>query len=147
MGLFAKVKISKGSVVCTYGGALIDWQDAKYISPVYIANFENGKGFKIIGDDAAGDLGHYANAIHPDFPEIKQNVRFDMMSKRVLPGGRGVFDVIARKDLEPDEELITNYSDGYWVTIAQWNSAPHPVKSPKDVARDERAKKRGAISA
>ncbi len=146
-GLYALQRIPKDTVVCTYGGALIDCQDAKYLSPVYIANFENGKGFKVIGDDECGDLGHYANAVHPDFPEIKQNARFHMMSKQYLPNNRGVFNVMARQDIEEGEEIIVNYSDGYWVTMKLWNSTPHPEKPLTTLARDERAKRRGVVAA
>lgn len=141
-GLIATEKIIKGSVVCTYAGKLVDAQDAKYISPTYVASFENGKGFKILGDDSEGDLGMYANAVHPECSEVKQNARFHTMSKCLLPDGRGMFPLVARRDIEPDEEVIVNYGNGYWSTVDRWNCTPHPEKSPKDIARDERAKKR-----
>jgi hypothetical protein len=68
-GLFAKEMIKKGEVICTYGGKLIDPAEARYLDPTYIAAFEPGKGFKLQGDNEAGDLGHYANSISPDFEE------------------------------------------------------------------------------
>jgi len=142
VGLFAKTRIAKNDIVCTYGGGLFDWQEVKYMTPTYIANFENGKGMKIVGDILCGDLGLYANGVHPDSPDIKQNARFDFTNKCMLPGGRGMFYVIARHDIEPEEEIIVNYGDGYWSTMSRWNNSPHPQKSPKDVARDDRAKKR-----
>jgi hypothetical protein len=66
-GLFAKQFIAKGAVFCTYGGRLVDPAEAQYLDPTYTVAFEQGKGFKLIGDNEDGDLGLFANAIQPDF--------------------------------------------------------------------------------
>lgn len=143
-GLFATVAIKKSETICTYGGKLIDSQEAKYRSPVYIVNFENGKGFKLDGDDTNGDLGIYANAIHPEHEFPKQNARFHTRSKKFLPNGRGVFNIIAKQDIAAGEEIIVDYSDGYWLTMQNWNTQPRPVKSAAILARDKRAEARSA---
>lgn len=54
------------------------------MDPCYIAAFEH-RGFKLNGDDLAGDKGHYANAIHPLFPDtVKQNARFCFKTKEII---------------------------------------------------------------
>lgn len=62
-GLFAKKLIKKGEYVATYSGQLVDEMEAKYINPCYIVNYENGKGYKLVGDNLDGDTGHFANSI------------------------------------------------------------------------------------
>ena len=143
-GLFAAVAIEKNELICTYGGKLIDAQEAKYCSPVYIVNFENGKGFKLDGDDTNGDLGIYANAVHPEHEFPKQNARFHTRSKKFLPNGRGVFNIVAKQNTAPGEEIIVDYSNGYWLTMHNWNSQPRPVKSAAVLARDKRVEARSA---
>ena len=65
-GLFAKQAIAKGSIICTYGGRLVDSCEAQYLDPTYTVAFELGRGFKLIGDNDDGDLGHFANAVQPN---------------------------------------------------------------------------------
>ena len=143
-GLFAKEKVMKGSLVCTYGGRLVDPQEANFENPMYIVDFENGRGFKLIGDAEDGDVGHFANAIHPQSKELKQNARFSLSHnhKQTLPGYRGRFHIYAKNDIEAGEEIIVNYGNGYWKKVDEWFSTPRPIKSPTVIARDVRAQKR-----
>ncbi len=141
-GLFAIDNISKNAVICTYGGTLIDAQDARYADPMYMVDFENGRGYKMIGDDSCGDVGIYANAIHPALPNTKQNARLDMRNKKYLANNRGVIDIVARQDILAGDEIVVCYGDGYWATMNTWNTTPHPVKSASDNQRDDRAKRR-----
>ena len=106
-GLFAKEKILKGSLVCTYGGRLVDPQDAHFVNPIYIVDFETGRGFKLVGDGEDGDVGHFANAIHPQSMELKQNARFSLSHnhKQTLPGNRGRFHIYSKKDIEAGDEI------------------------------------------
>ena len=141
-GLFAKIFIEKGGLICTYGGKLIDNAEAKYLNPTYTAAVENGKGSKLIGDNIDGDMGHYANAVHPNSDSIIQNARFRFTSKKYLDNLRGRFDVIALKDINIDEEIIVKYGDGYWRTLDKWSSGELPNKSETTIRRDERALRR-----
>ena len=109
--LFANVSIKKGDLICTYGGKLIDNAEAMYQNPTYTAAFENGKGYKLIGDNIDGDMGHYANSVHPLSDKIIQNARFDFKTKKYLEKFRGRFDVIAIKDINVNEEIIVKYGD------------------------------------
>jgi hypothetical protein len=144
-GVFAAEKILNGEIVCTFGGALIDKRNALHVKPTYTANFENGRGWAIIGDNDDGDLGHLANGIHPMFAEPEQNARFDInpRSKKYLSNKRGRFNVIAKRDLEIGDEVIVCYGDGYWNTMLTWETDGPPVKKPNEIARDVRAAKRG----
>lgn len=144
-GLFAKQGFCKGDLICTYGGHLVDIADAKYIHPMYIVNFENGRGFKLVGDNQDGDCGHYANAVHPADPSITQNAKFCINDDKVyLPNQRGRFNIYAVKDIAINEEIIVNYGEGYWLTIQKWEQAP-PIKSEASKAREERASKRARL--
>ncbi len=75
-GLFAVVDISKREIVCTYGGDLVDSNEAKYMNKCYMVNFENGRGYKLNGNGKRGDKGHSANSVHPNLPLLKSNCRF-----------------------------------------------------------------------
>ena len=85
LGLFARQDIMKGDEICTFGGVLIDPQEAIYTDPTYMVNFENGRGFKLVGSNLRGDLGHFANSIHHLFPQIKQNARIKLSGKFTDP--------------------------------------------------------------
>ena len=145
-GLFAKETIRKGELICTYGGRFIDNADAHYTDPTYLVNFENGRGYKLIGDNLDGDLGHYANAVHPDHPDITQNARFNLTNKKYLPNLRGRFNIFAVEDIPAGEEIIVSYGKGYWLTMSKWyemSTAGHsPQKSEAAQAREARATKR-----
>jgi hypothetical protein len=145
-GLFAKVAFQKGDFICTYGGKLIDPSDAKYTDPTYIADFEPGKGFKLVGDNEAGDMGHFANAIHPDDKNLKQNARFNFTMKKTLPNLRGIFPLYAAEDIKKNEEIIVNYGVGYWVKMEKWIKGDYPTRDDKVLARNERALKRSQKS-
>ena len=145
-GLFAKRSFKKGELVCTYGGHLVDFTDARYIHPMYIVNFENGRGFKLVGDNEGGDCGHFANAVHPAAPEIVQNAKFCISDeKKYLANQRGRFNIYATRDILLGEEIIVNYGDGYWLTIQKWEEMPEkPTKSAASKAREERALRRAS---
>jgi hypothetical protein len=142
-GLFAGKTFEKGETICTYGGQLVDVAEAKYLDPMYIVSFENGKGFKLCGDNAGGDLGLFANAVHPDNPQIEQNAKFSLNygQRQYLPEKRGRFPVLATRKIEFGEEIIVNYGHGYWTTMYKWENEK-PVKSRGAQDRDERALKR-----
>jgi SET domain-containing protein len=145
-GLFAKETIPKGELICTYGGTFIDNADAHYTDPTYLVNFENGRGYKLIGDNLDGDLGHYANAVHPDHPEVTQNARFNLTNKKYLPNLRGRFNIFAVEDIPAGEEIIVSYGKGYWLTMSKWHemsTTGHlPQKSEAAQEREARAMKR-----
>ena len=145
-GLFATEFIPKGSLVCTYGGELIDPQEAQYVSPIYTVNFELGKGLKLVGDGEGGDVGHYANAVHPLSKDLKQNARFSLSHnhKQIFPNNRGRFQIYAKEDIEVGDEIIVNYGKGYWKVVSDWFTKPRRVKSSTVLARDARAQHRQA---
>ncbi len=138
-GLFATKKFEVGDIVCTFGGQLVDYNEAKYLPPHNIANFENGKGFKIVGDDVFGDKGNFCNSIHPD-QNIQQNARYAMRTKKFLQNNRGVFFIIATMEIKIDDEIIVDYSDGYWLACAEWDKCPK-YKSADVIAREKRLAK------
>ena len=61
-GLFMNQDIEKGDVICYYGGTLLDKEDAKYESPLYLVEFEKGH-LVLSGDSNFGDLGIFANSV------------------------------------------------------------------------------------
>lgn len=153
-GLFATVQIPKGGQICTYAGRLYDAREAMYRDPTYMVNFELGKGFKLDGDGADGDIGHFANATQVNeegesFPPV--NARFCMKSKRQWLVSddqtgeiyfRGRFELVARRTIEAGEEIILDYGKGYWQTMTNyWKNGP-PPRSNFAIARDMRAKRR-----
>jgi hypothetical protein len=119
-----------------------------------MVNFELGKGFKLDGDGADGDIGHFANATQVNeegesFPPV--NARFCMKSKRQWLVSdnqtgeiyfRGRFELVARRTIEAGEEIILDYGKGYWQTMTNyWKNGP-PPRSDFAIARDLRAKRR-----
>jgi len=77
-GIFSKVPIIlKNEYVCSFSGMLVDCAEAKYMDPTYIFCWELGKGFKLIADDIDGDIGHFANSVHLNSPDVEQNAKFD----------------------------------------------------------------------
>lgn len=144
-GLFAKQAIKKGEVVCTYGGQLVDGADAAYMDPTFIVSWQPGKGFKLLGDDIDGDLGHFANSIHPDNQNIVQNAKFnlDTRHKKVLEYGRARFDIVAKTDIAEGEEIIVNYGAFYWAIVDDWTKkGSSMIKSQTCFDRDARANRR-----
>ena len=149
---------------------LVDWADAMYIDPCYLQSFEQGKGFKLLGDTVAGDLGLFANATHPDYKNISQNARFDIDRKRLnsvfhdfdsdeesltgsgkkrkkkrncyMAGQRAEFPIIAIHDINKGDEIIVNYGQGYWSAVEKWEREGCPERSRTAADRDKRAMKR-----
>jgi hypothetical protein len=156
MGLFIKSPVNRGEIVCTYAGNLFDSSEAKYRDPTYMVNFEQGRGYKLDGDGKDGDLGHFANTgtITNEgevYPEI--NARISLKTKyqwidtlsEISTGEiilRGRFDLIAKRDLKVDEEVIVDYGKGYWHTMNKWEKEGALEKPPSAIAREERAKRR-----
>jgi hypothetical protein len=146
-GLFAKQFICKNDIICTYGGRLINEVDAKFENPTYIVDFEMGHGFKLLGDNLMGDMGIYVNGLHPlkAIPERK-NARFNLnKSKKTLPNMRGMFKLVATRDIQIGDEIILDYGPAYWRTIAKWDANPCPVKSKTVTDREYRVANRGGL--
>jgi hypothetical protein len=60
--IFAKVDIRKNEKsVLIQVDLLIDDADTQYIDPTYLIEWQLGRGFKMLGDDEDGDLGHYVH--------------------------------------------------------------------------------------
>lgn len=144
-GLFAKKRITKGSLICTYAGKLVDSADCKYLDPTYMVNFELGKGFKLDGDGQDGDIGHYANSLTPQQAlEASFNAKIDLHKKRswVVPGSsfqmRGRFDLVAKRNIKAHEEIILDYGKGYWLTMNNWITLGAPIKSQCAQSRESR---------
>lgn len=167
LGLFAGKAIKKGGFICNYGGVLTAAQDVKYLDPTYIVEYEySHKGFKLSGNSESGDLGIYANAVHPDCENIEQNASFCLKDKSLVassscfstaieaspsrkrkkqglyaPGDRAVFPIKALRDLKQHDEIIVNYGANYWRTMEQWFSQP-VEKSEAVIRREARMKAR-----
>lgn len=130
---------------------------ARYLDPSYTVNFENGRGLKLVGNiEWGGDrgfLGHIANSIHPLHDLPHQNAKFDLKQKfstdntgRIIKnmfcaGNFGLFPLIALRDIGVDEEIIVDYSKGYWKAMDEWISNPK-FKSQSVIDRDLRMKRR-----
>ena len=117
-GIFAKVDIAKNHYICSFSGFLIDWIEAKYQDPTYIFSWQLGRGFKLIGDDLDGHLGHYANSIHPENPFVIKNAKIDKRelkktkSNKYLFNNRMTVNLIATKDIKANQEIIIDYGIG-----------------------------------
>ena len=107
-------------------------------------NFEYGRGYKLIGDHKTGDVGHFANAVHPE-SEILQNASFNMRGKKIFQEGRrGKFKIIAKAKISQGEEIIVNYGCGYWLTLQKWyaTGCVPMTKKTSTLKREERWNKR-----
>lgn len=109
-GLFAKKFIKKGEYIATYSGQLVDENEAKYINPCYIVNYENGKGYKLVGDNIDGDTGHFANSICNEFWLKKMN---DLKKEFYLLTFKGKNKILREKFLSVDKEteIITRINN------------------------------------
>ena len=150
-GLFAKQNIAMGEVVCGYSGELIDCADARYVDPTYLFSWQLGKGYKLLGDDKDGDLGHYCNSTHPENPYLYKNACIDkrhlMKTKTAkyfyhLKHKRVRLHIIATRNIEFGEEIIINYGIGYWRTMEKFLKNGIACKLDAVVHREERAVKR-----
>ena len=139
-GLFAKKRFKQNDFICYYSGTLVDYNEAIYLNPTYIVSFELGRGLKLVGDSLQ-HLGLYANSVRSDCAEAVQNARFNLTTKQSFTDDRGMFPIVATKDIARNEEIIVDYGPGYWNTLRNWKVAP-PVKSKAVIERDERAAKR-----
>mmetsp|Transcript_19972 Transcript_19972/g.28611 ORF Transcript_19972/g.28611 Transcript_19972/m.28611 type:complete len:206 (+) Transcript_19972:1509-2126(+) len=158
LGLFAKKNISKGSLICLYSGELIEAADAKFVDPSYTVNFENGRGLKLIGKsicDAKGYLGHIANSVHPSYELPIQNAKLAIgkkfatdshgqIKRKYAAGDFGYFPLVAISDIKKGDEIIVDYSKGYWKTLLEWLQNPK-IRPQADLDRAERLKRRAGI--
>jgi hypothetical protein len=123
-GLFASRKINKGEIVCTYGGCLVDCATTQYMDPMYIVSWEFGKGFKLVGDDKDRDMGHFANSVHPENPNLSQNARFLVTEakKKFYKENteRARFNIVATKDIHVEDEIIVDYGKYYWYAMEKF---------------------------
>jgi hypothetical protein len=127
---------------------------ASTLCPTYIVDFELGRGFRLLGSDLLGDLGHLANSIHPDCKDIKQNARFATEKKFSLdketlcrarlfkPGNYGKFPIISTKSIKKGDEIIVNYGKFYWPPVQSWSAGYRVKRSLSATSRDERLRKR-----
>jgi len=145
LGLFAKKRFKANDFICYYSGTLVDYNEAIYINPTYIVSFELGRGLKLVGDSLQ-HLGLYANSVRSDCADVVQNARFNLATKQSFTDGRGMFSIVATRDIARNEEIIVDYGLGYWNTLRNWNVSP-PVKSKAVIERDERALARSIAKA
>jgi hypothetical protein len=149
-GIFAKVDIRKNEKICSYSGGLIDDADTQYIDPTYLFDWQIGRGFKMLGDDEDGDLGHYINSTHPDSLWSYVNARLDKKSLKKTKSAkkflerRFCIDIIANEDIEKDDEIIIDYGPGYWITMDNFLTSGLKEKPIATLERDARAEKRAA---
>ena len=141
-GLFATRNISKGEVVCTYAGHIQFYRDAAYEDPTYYVDISH-KLEILNGDNIEGDLGHIANSIHPENPELKSNARFALGMKQIhlytyLEKKRGRFNIFAIRDIQCGEEIIVNYGFGYWSRIARFHKDGRLQPSQAVIERNQR---------
>jgi len=152
-GIFANQNLTKGEIVCGFSGELIDCEDLKYMDPTYCFSWQLGKGYKLIGDDKDGDLGHYCNSTHPTNPFVYQNATFDKRALRKTKSVKYQFNkriklpIIAIRNIAKDEEIIIKYNTGYWKAMNTFLQNGIPSKSITVIERDNRAAKRAKLSA
>lgn len=148
-GLFAKEDIQRGNVICTYSGQLYYYTIAKSVDPTYMVSFEFGKGDKLAGDNDEGDLGHFANSIHPNDPTMKQNASLDLNSRKFRKVTyisndikRGRFILTATKNIAKGEEIILDYGKGYWKTLRDYHEYGVQPLSEMVLERNKRTEDR-----
>ena len=147
-GLFSNVNLLKNQHVCSFSGKLVDCADAKYMDPTYMFSWQLGKGFKLIADDLDGNLGHFANSVHPDTPFIEQNARINKKSLRKTKSNKYLLmkrikiDIVASRDILKGEEIIIDYGSGYWNTMEHFVKSGIKIKPLSVQLRDERTKHR-----
>jgi hypothetical protein len=123
---------------------------AQYIDPTYLIEWQLRRGFKMLGDDEDGDLGHYINSTHPDSLWSYVNARFDKKSLKKTKSAkkfldrRFSIDIIANEDIEKDDEIIIDYGPGYWITMDNFLTNGLKEKPIATLEREARAEKRAA---
>jgi len=133
---------------------------AKSMDPTYIVNFENGRGLKLVAIStdnsiAKGHIAHYANSIHPAHKFPMKNAKLSLrdkvatdnngIKKKVYSAGDiGFFRLKALNEIRQGEEVITDYGDGYWKTMSEWqlSTQKNLLAVPKHTDREQRMKKR-----
>ena len=104
-GLFAKLKILKGSTICEYTGShltllqTIRLKDKTYLMGGF------GMNCHIDALDHPDVLARYINDARDP---LKQNARF----VKLKPERKAL--VVALRDIEPDEEIYASYGEVYW---------------------------------
>ena len=130
------------------------------MDPTYIVSFENGRGLKLVAIStdnsiAKGHIAHYANSIHPAHKFPKTNAKLSLrdkiatdnngIKKKVYSAGDiGFFRLTAMNEIRQGEEVITDYGDGYWKTMSEWqlSTQKNLLAVPKHTDREQRMKKR-----
>ena len=121
------------------------------MDPTYIVNFENGRGLKLVGNipwgAERGYIGHMANSIHPFFELPAQNAKYDLKGRfavdseerrsTFIANNFGLFPLVAKTDINIEEEIIVDYGKGHWATVTEWVKN-HKIKSEEAIARDLR---------
>jgi hypothetical protein len=125
-----------------------------FLCPIYVVEFEKGRGLKLAGNGLQGDIGHLANSTHPECNTIIQNARFELHKKFSLeletnkttrlykPGNIGKFPIISTKFIKKDEEIIVSYGSSHWKSAQLWNTGIRLKRSASAERRDERQKRR-----
>ena len=124
-GLFARVKIKTGEVVCRYSGKLLSAKEAtnlpanKWIADVEL---ENGKVGGIDSSDAHNFSGRWANhslQYNAIMVQDEEGIAYDMQS------GLHYVELEATRDIAKGEEIFTDYGKAYF-TISK-NGEIDPV--------------------
>lgn len=98
-----------------------------------------------------GDLGHFANSVHPANPFIAQNAKIDKKQLKQTKSNKNMFqkrmslNLIASQDISANEEVIINYGSGYWKAMEEFVRKGLKKKSVSVKNRDSRAEKRAFV--
>ena len=154
LGLFANQNIEKGEIVCSYGGKILDSQEALYENPTNMIQLELCKGgYSLLGDCEEGDLGLFANSVMKGC-SVRKNAKYCIdrysgrFTKAVADKCMGItpvrfrFIMVASTNIKKGSEIIMDYGVGYWSNISRWKKNGVLKKETSIVAREERMAKR-----
>eukprot|EP00941_MAST-03F_sp_MAST-3F-sp1_P000327 g327.t1 len=123
-GLFVKKPFEKGSIICEYTGILLRTKEALRIKDKSYLMRLGPQAYV----DARETLEVYARYINDCGNKFLYNVEFD--KKPDL----GKAYVIAKRDIQPGEELFVNYGKWYWLgkkekkrTLVKVKLPPEPI--------------------
>lgn len=128
--LVATELISDGEYIGSYGGQIRyfnqdDDADLNEWNPYQLTPFEDST-YYIDGAETGNEI-RYIN--DPKGVGNKTpNVQFFQSDKKVR--GFYVCDVYAIKDIQPGEELMSSYGDGYWEILKLWYEKENPFACP-----------------
>ena len=130
-GLFTKVFIKKGSRIVEYKGRVSNWKDVRH------DNGENGyiyfmnRNHVIDASRAKAALARYSNDANG-----LQRISGLVNNAEYIEDGKRVF-IVAKKDIQPGEEIFVGYGKEYWQTIR------HNIRIEKQ--RQQEAEKKAAL--